>query len=62
MFEKLRKAATARRQAKREKGLGRVEAELEAGQTRHGLSTEELTDFNETTRMGPIIGTGGGPV
>jgi hypothetical protein len=60
MFEKLRKAASARRQAKQEKDVDRIEAELEAGRNRREPSADELTDFNEITRTGPIIGTGGG--
>ena len=60
MFEKLRKAASARRQAKQEKDVDRIEAEFEAGRSRREPSADELTDFNEITRTGPIIGSGGG--
>ena len=60
MFEKLRKAASARRQAKQEKDVDRIEAEFEAGRNRREPSADELTDFNEITRTGPIIGSGGG--
>jgi hypothetical protein len=60
MFEKLRKAASARRQAKQEKDVDRIEAQFEAGRNRQEPSADELTDFNEITRTGPIIGTGGG--
>jgi hypothetical protein len=63
MFEKLRKAATERRQANQKKRLNRIEGELEAGRDRREPSADELTDFNEITRTGPIIGScGGGPV
>ncbi len=63
MYEKLRKAASERRQAKHEKELDRVEAEVEASRNRREPSGDELTDFNEITRTGPIIGSGGaGPV
>jgi hypothetical protein len=60
MLEKLRKAARERQQAKQEKRLDRIEGQLEANRDRRELSADELTDFNEITRTGPIIGTGGG--
>jgi hypothetical protein len=60
MFEKLRNAASDRRQTKQEKKLDRIEAQFEAGRNRQEPSADELTDFNEITRTGPIIGTGGG--
>jgi hypothetical protein len=60
MFKKLRKAAGERRREKQETRLDRLEGELEANRERRELSADELTDFNEITRTGPIIGTGGG--
>jgi hypothetical protein len=60
MFEKLRKAASARRQARQEQARDRIEADPEGGRDRGELSADELFEFNEITRMGPIIGSGGG--
>ena len=58
MLEKLREALRKRREEKAQDELDRREG---GSRNPRDLSPDELGDFNENVRSGPVIGLGGGP-